>query len=206
MILNRVRHPAFPHTVCGVVYQGSERSTGCQFSFACDGSMARVPSRFYWARAERVAAAALAGRVMPTVGLATHYHTYAVTPAWNRQLVMTAAIGAHFFHRWGGWWGTAAAFRSPYVGGEPLPGPHRSPSLPIITPVVGGPAPVAAPHPVTAPRDIQPGYQTSGMPLAEPTVGPEPTPHAAPTPARRSTGTDESQILPQWRDSGRPID
>ena len=205
VILNRVRHPAFPNTVCGVVYQGSERSTGCQFSFACDGSMARVPSRFYWARAEQVAAAALAGRVMPTVGLATHYHTYAVTPVWNRQLVMTAMIGAHLFHRWRGWWGTAAAFRNVYAGGEPLPGPHRSPSLPIIAPIVGGVAPAPLPRPVTAPQNIQPDYQSSGLPVAAPpTIGPEPVPHAAPT--RRSTGTDESQVLPQWRDSGRPLD
>ena len=44
VVLNRVRHPAFPGTVCGTVYQGSERA-GCQFSFACDGAMARAPSR-----------------------------------------------------------------------------------------------------------------------------------------------------------------
>lgn len=207
VILNRARHPAFPNTVCGVVYQGSERSTGCQFSFACDGSMARVPSRFYWARAQQVAAAALAGRVMPAVGLATHYHTYAVTPSWNRQLVMTAAIGAHFFHRWSGWWGTLAAFRQVYSGNEPYPGPHQRPALPIITPPLGGTAApsVAAARPTTAAQVIQPGYATSGLPVdTAPSVGPEPTPRAAPT--RRSTGTDESQILPQWRDSGRPID
>ena len=41
VVMNRVNHPAFPKTVCGVVYQGAARSTGCQFSFACDGSMRR---------------------------------------------------------------------------------------------------------------------------------------------------------------------
>ncbi|MGJ3628388.1 hypothetical protein AB5I41_18145 [Sphingomonas sp. MMS24-JH45] len=35
--------------------------------------------------------------------------------------MMTDAIGAHFFHRWKGWWGTAAAFSQRYRGGEPLP-------------------------------------------------------------------------------------
>ncbi|MBA4048614.1 MAG: cell wall hydrolase, partial [Sphingomonas sp.] len=83
VILNRVRHPAFPATVCGVVYQGSERA-GCQFSFACDGAMARIPSRSGWARALHNAALMLSGTVEAQVGTATHYHTYAVTPAWNR--------------------------------------------------------------------------------------------------------------------------
>src|SRR5690606_37364832 len=55
VILNRVRHPAFPNSVCGVVYQGSERATGCQFSFSCDGAMARKPSTTGWARAQRIA-------------------------------------------------------------------------------------------------------------------------------------------------------
>ena len=129
VILNRVRHPAFPATVCGVVYQGSERTSGCQFSYACDGSMARAPSRAYWARAMKVAALALNGRVYGPVGLATHYHTFAVTPSWNRSLVMTAAIGAHFFHRWQGYWGTPAAFHQGYAGHEPVPGPHPQPAV-----------------------------------------------------------------------------
>ncbi|HLL58830.1 MAG TPA: cell wall hydrolase, partial [Allosphingosinicella sp.] len=75
VVLNRVRHPTYPNSVCGVVYQGSERSTGCQFSFTCDGSLARVPSIAGWARARRIAAAALAGSVYAPVGYSTHYHT-----------------------------------------------------------------------------------------------------------------------------------
>ena len=67
VILNRVRHPAFPSTVCGVVYQGSDRTTGCQFSYACDGSMARPRSAAAMARAIRIAAAALNGYVMGAV-------------------------------------------------------------------------------------------------------------------------------------------
>jgi hypothetical protein len=68
VVLNRVAHPAYPKTVCGVVYQGSERPS-CQFSFACDGSMARVPMRVFWDRARRVAADALAGYVYAPVAL-----------------------------------------------------------------------------------------------------------------------------------------
>jgi spore germination cell wall hydrolase CwlJ-like protein len=36
VILNRVRHPSFPKSICGVVFQGA-KDGGCQFSFACDG-------------------------------------------------------------------------------------------------------------------------------------------------------------------------
>ena len=123
VVLNRVRHPTYPNSVCGVVYQGSERTTGCQFSFTCDGSLARVPSAAGWARARRIAAAALAGSVYAPVGLATHYHTFRVLPHWARSLVKSAVIGAHIFYRWNGGWGGPAAFNQSYAGAEPLPGP-----------------------------------------------------------------------------------
>ncbi|MBS0481240.1 MAG: cell wall hydrolase [Proteobacteria bacterium] len=124
VILNRVAHPGFPGTVCGVVYQGSERSTGCQFSFTCDGSLARVPSRFFWQRAMAVAQAALSGYVERSVGLATHYHTIAVHPAWDAQMNHITTIGAHMFFRWRSRAGDAANFRFAYLGGEPLAAPH----------------------------------------------------------------------------------
>ena len=38
VILNRLRHPHYPKSVCGVVYQGAEHWRHCQFTFACDGS------------------------------------------------------------------------------------------------------------------------------------------------------------------------
>lgn len=116
VILNRVRHPAFPHSVCGVVYQGSERSTGCQFSFTCDGSLARRPSRAGWDRAAAIAAAALSGVVEPSVGTATHYHTVWVVPYWASSLTKITTVGAHIFYRWSGFWGKRSAFSSRYTG------------------------------------------------------------------------------------------
>ena len=195
VILNRVRHPAFPATVCGVVFQGSEKR-GCQFSFACDGAMARgQPSREYWARAQKVAAAALSGSVFAPVGLATHYHTYAVTPSWNRSLVMTGTWGAHFFHRWKGYWGTLAAFSQGYRGHEPLPAPH-----PSLAPPPSAMAAVAA-RPTATPREaIQPRYQDSGS------FNAAYAPAAAkPVVAATAAQGDESQILDKWRDSGKPL-
>jgi hypothetical protein len=183
VVLNRVRHPAFPATVCGVVFQGSDKPV-CQFSFACDGAMARLPAAAAWNRARGVAARALAGEVFAPVGMATHYHTYAVTPAWNRGLVMTGVFGAHFFHRWKGWWGTPAAFRDRYAGGEPLPGPLR-PAM--VTPVVvAGPVPIAVPLPALP------------VPVAV-------APPAAPVVAATDTLPAPSQVLDRWKDSGTPL-
>ncbi|WEK44135.1 MAG: cell wall hydrolase [Candidatus Sphingomonas colombiensis] len=187
VVLNRVRHPAFPSTICGVVYQGATRASGCQFSFACDGSAARIPSRNAWARAARNAATILAGQVFAPVGLATHYHTYAVTPAWNRTLVMTDAIGAHFFHRWKGYWGTAAAFSGVYHGGEPQAAIPAS--LPAQAPVSITELPVSKPNPAGPPPVIQPAYTESGAALRD----------------AASDNLPQSPVLDRWKDSGKPL-
>jgi spore germination cell wall hydrolase CwlJ-like protein len=122
VVLNRVRHPAYPKTVCGVVFQGSERVTGCQFTFTCDGALARKPGEASWRRAQQVAEAALAGSVYAPVGHATHYHTLWVAPYWSPSLVKVASIGAHVFYRWGGGWGLPGAFVGKHAGFEPVVG------------------------------------------------------------------------------------
>lgn len=124
VVLNRVAHPAYPASVCGVVFQGSERTTGCQFSFTCDGSLGRRPSRRGWAVAQSVALAALAGEVYRPIGLATHYHTHYVNPYWAASLDFIRSIGAHRFYRWRGGAGTAGAFTDAYAGSEPLAAPN----------------------------------------------------------------------------------
>jgi hypothetical protein len=124
VVLNRVAHPAYPKTVCGVVYQGSERPTGCQFSFACDGALARRPNRMFWERAESVARQALAGYVYTPIGLATHYHTVQVNPYWAPSLQYLSTIGAHRFYALRGAAGSPATFHFAYLGGEPMAAPH----------------------------------------------------------------------------------
>jgi spore germination cell wall hydrolase CwlJ-like protein len=119
VVLNRVRHPAYPNTVCGVVFEGAERRTGCQFTFTCDGSLARTPSQAVWERARRVAEAALGGYVHAPVGWATHYHTNWVVPYWAANLVKAANVGTHIFYRWTGGWGRPPAFASRHAGVEP---------------------------------------------------------------------------------------
>lgn len=142
VVLNRVRHPAFAKTVCGVVYQRFDASV-CQFSFVCDGSLARHPLPDLWNRARRVAADALAGRVERDVGTATHYHADYVFPRWAPHLAKLVKIGAHIFYRWPGGWGLPAAFTGRYAGGEHVPAfdPSRFAAAP--EPVIDYP-PVAA--------------------------------------------------------------
>ena len=117
-VLNRMRHPGYPKSICGVVYEGSHRVTGCQFSFTCDGSLARVPSAVIWERARAVAKRALGGFVLPSVGTATHYHADYVAPYWAPTLYKITQIGRHIFYRWTGPSGLPRAFSGRYAGGE----------------------------------------------------------------------------------------
>jgi spore germination cell wall hydrolase CwlJ-like protein len=129
VVLNRVRHPAFPSSVCGVVYQGSTQSTGCQFTFTCDGSLERRPDAQGWARAKQIAEAALNGAVFGPVGLATHYHADYVVPYWASTMAKNAVVGAHLFYRWPGSWGRAAAFSQHYAKIEPNVGALKAAAL-----------------------------------------------------------------------------
>jgi hypothetical protein len=117
VVLNRLRNPLFPKTICGVVFQGSERSTGCQFTFTCDGSLARRPSAVGWRDANEIAERALNGYVQKEVGEATHYHTIWVVPYWQSSVQKVVELGAHVFFRWDGALGPQA-FRGQYAGSE----------------------------------------------------------------------------------------
>lgn len=99
VVLNRVRLAGFPKTVCGVVYQGAERPTGCQFSFTCDGSETRRPEHAGWAAARQAAQRALSGFVFRPVGTATHYHADWIVPYWIGSLDKIAKVETHIFYR-----------------------------------------------------------------------------------------------------------
>lgn len=110
VIINRLRNPAFPKSICGVVFQGSERKTGCQFTFSCDGSLSRSPPPSAWTRAREIAGSALSGVVARSVGLATYYHADWVVPYWRDSLDKVAILKGHIFYRWKGKWGRIAAY------------------------------------------------------------------------------------------------
>ena len=166
VVLNRVRHPAWPGTVCGVVYQGPLRAGGgCQFTFTCDGSLLRMPFGADWARARRLAAEALAGHVFAPVGLATNYHTHQVLPDWAFRLPKATVIGNHIFYRLPGAWGGASAFSQAYRGREPSPATVMAARLPIN---LGKGARPALPSPVdlaSFPMPTAPAY-SAGRALA----------------------------------------
>lgn len=198
VVLNRARHPAFPATVCGVVYQGAERAH-CQFSFVCDGALSHAPAVAGWSRAARVAASALSGSVFAAVGLATHYHTFAVAPAWNRAMVMTDMVGAHLFHRWKGYWGTAAAMNRAYRGGEVVPALSGTAAAVASSDVGLSPdGALAIPQPpIAASMTAPPVVQRSATGTATPAAPP------APVVSDRLAGSGE--VLDKWKDSGRMI-
>jgi len=191
VVLNRVRHPAYPGSVCGVVYQGPMRAGGgCQFTFTCDGSLAIRPSGEAWLTARRIAAAALAGSVYAPVGLSTHYHTQQVLPVWAFRLAKSAVIGAHSFYRLPGGWGEAGTYGRRYAGREPSPAvviAHRLPSY--VPPKI---APALAPTQLAAlSAGAMPGR--SHVDAAD----------AAPLP--RNDNLPVSTIRPEFQNSGRWI-
>jgi spore germination cell wall hydrolase CwlJ-like protein len=146
VVLNRMRNPLFPKTVCGVVFQGSGQSTGCQFTFTCDGSLSRQPSADGWRQAKLVAERALGGFVQKDVGEATHYHTMWVVPYWQPTVLKVAQIGAHIFYRWNGDLGRPAAFTGAYAGSEPItptPAGFTAQDLATMQPPIALAAPIA---------------------------------------------------------------
>ena len=194
VVLNRARNARWPASVCGVVYEGSERADyRCQFTFSCDGSMTRMPAAAAWVRARRIAQEALAGRVYAPVGLATHYHTLAVHPLWADSLSPVAVIGAHIFYRRPGFDGSAAAFQRAYPGRELGSGPARTVW------------PVRAVQPVemmAAGTAMTPAPSMAAI-AATPANGPTAAPSQPPAPPQDAL--PQSTIRPEYRNSGRPL-
>jgi spore germination cell wall hydrolase CwlJ-like protein len=106
VILNRVRNPQYPNTICGVVYQNISWFNRCQFSFACDKIKDHVIPGRHWETAQAIALAVTAGKIwIDAVGSATHYHATYVSPNWGPTMIRVAKVGQHIFYRtrFGGW-------------------------------------------------------------------------------------------------------
>lgn len=106
VVLNRVRNPAYPNTICETVYQNRHMRNACQFSFACDGQKHRITEPAQWRLAKQVAKTVTAGLIwLPDVGSSTHYHATYVRPFWAPTMKKVAKIGLHIFYRTkgGGW-------------------------------------------------------------------------------------------------------
>ncbi len=108
VVLNRLKNPAYPNTICGVVYQNKYRRNRCQFSFACDGRSDRITDMTAWTKAQTLAKEAVedqADTFISEVGSSTHYHATYVRPRWAGRMEQTDKIGRHIFYntRNGGW-------------------------------------------------------------------------------------------------------
>jgi spore germination cell wall hydrolase CwlJ-like protein len=100
VVFHRMNAGHYGHSICAVVYEGAGER-GCQFSFACDGSVMRPRDQDAWKASERVAEEILTHK-MPlgnaTAG-ATNYHAVSASPAWAPALQVTTQIGNHIFYR-----------------------------------------------------------------------------------------------------------
>lgn len=181
VVLNRVRSPIFPKTVCSVVFQGAARATGCQFSFACDGSLRRGREPNAWRRAQEVAANALSGVVMAGVGNATHYHNLTVSPNWGPNLLRVAQVGSHLFYRPSYNMARGYVGELPNMNAQPLTPEVEAPDLRMASmvlvegppksgvggPVSGGPEPASAPTEAkTVSTEPQKGRSETALPVA----------------------------------------
>jgi hypothetical protein len=173
VVLNRVRNPAFPKTVCAVVFQGAARSTGCQFSFACDGSLRQAREDDAWDRARHVAARALAGAVLADVGSATHFHTTGVSPAWGPQMLRVSQVGLHVFYRFNPRARPLqpedveqAVFTAAPAPSDAAPSTVRLSSALLVKPAdaeAAVAASLAAPAPVAEPKPARPAEPPAGL-------------------------------------------
>jgi len=208
VVINRWASRAFPKTICGVIHQGAP-APGCQFSFMCDGALARKPSPEGWADAEMVARAALNGYVETSVGAATHYHADYVVPVWAGSMLKLVKLGRHIFYRWPG----ADALSAP-VPVEPSPLEAPVAAAPDASSVVEkaavAPAPATpAPTPATLPGSAKPDTSSTPAaaptaqapaqaiaPLAAPVVAPKPKPEPRPEAPRRPVPPPSLRVGP----------
>jgi hypothetical protein len=182
VIMNRVKNPNFPKTVCGVVYQGAAHRNGCQFSFACDGQAERVVEHTAWDRARSVAARALSGAVLRDIGSATHFHATGVDPEWGSRMLRVAQVGLHVFYRFNP--------HAPKIANDAEGGDDNVdfvsltvPSVPALrlAQALGGPAseakapaPVADAKPAPDPKPADPAPAASPVSKTDTPVTPKP--------------------------------
>ncbi len=98
--LNRVLDPAYPNSICEVVYQGDPSRFGqCQFSWWCDGRSDVPKEAKAWERSLERAIVALKGQGLDPSGGALFYHHHAVQPYWSSKKQLIARIGQHLYYR-----------------------------------------------------------------------------------------------------------
>ncbi len=90
VVMNRVRSPRFPNSICGVVYQRGQFSAIRSY---------QPPRGGRWNRAMALAREVTSGEAAPVVGRALYFHATRVRPAFARTQTRVAQIGGHVFYR-----------------------------------------------------------------------------------------------------------
>jgi spore germination cell wall hydrolase CwlJ-like protein len=90
VVMNRVRSPRFPNSICGVIYQRGQFSAIRSYS---------PPRGARWNRALSLAREVISGEAAPVVGRALYFHATRVRPAFARTQTRVAQIGGHVFYR-----------------------------------------------------------------------------------------------------------
>lgn len=194
VIANRVKDHRYPNSICGVVYQGATRTTGCQFTFTCDGALNRAPRGKRWDAAQSVAAQVMMGLNETKTNGATHYHATYVNPVWNSGLVRTRQIGTHIFYRFprGGEWAAASAKQRQRLA-------QRNSGLAVVTPAsstLDEQLQVLKSSQPATPRDLNAAQLDS---LTEGAEVPTPTLSPAPTEAPNVETASETEAEPEQR-------
>jgi len=100
VVINRVKSPDFPNTICEVTTEGGEYRHRCQFSWYCDGKSDKTPDQTAWEQALVIAQGVHTGNLDDFVEGATHYHATYVLPEWADSKTPVVQIGDHMFYRW----------------------------------------------------------------------------------------------------------
>ena len=101
VVMNRVKHPAFPKTACSVLHQKGQFSGKITFSPRSDAD------RDLASQMGSLAARVAAGELRDNTGGATHFYTprlrtklgLGARPDWARRLPRTVVRGEFVFHR-----------------------------------------------------------------------------------------------------------
>ena len=113
VVMNRVKSPDYPNTVCGVVYEAQLSNwykvkmdkevpikNKCQFSWYCDGKSDEPESNTSWD--ESVYLSLLIYSEELTIDVtegALWYHATYVSPSWAEHYQKTVRINDHVFYR-----------------------------------------------------------------------------------------------------------
>lgn len=104
VVLNRVKAPQFPNTICGVVHQGKYHNGHpvrykCHFSWWCDGKSDRISNYEEWGKARSVAEVVLLEGTFDITENSLYYHSTLVAPYWVSHYQKTVQINNHIFYR-----------------------------------------------------------------------------------------------------------